>query len=54
MIDPTLKISEIKLSRHYKFMYENFVIATQHNVFLMLEKHGDVITCLQFDSARMK
>lgn len=54
MTDSKPKITEVKLSRHYKFMYENFVVATQHDIFLMLEKHGDIITCLHFDSARMK
>lgn len=54
LTDPTPKITEIALKKHYKFMYENFVIATQQGVFLMLEKHGDIVTCLHFDSPQMK
>ena len=54
MTEPAPRINEIKLSKHYKFMYENFVFATQQDVFLMLEKRGDVITFIRFDSPRMK
>ncbi len=31
-------VREVKLSRDYSFMYENFVIATHSAVYLLLEK----------------
>ena len=48
------QIKEIELSRHYKFMYENFVIATQHRTYLFLEKEGDTVWALKFDSPNIK
>lgn len=48
------KVIEIALSRDYRFMYENFLIATQHDIYLLMEKHDDVVHVLYFDSAKMK
>jgi hypothetical protein len=54
MADPAPKVVKITLQKNYDFMYENFVVATQHDVYLLLEKHGDTIDILHFDSANMK
>jgi len=42
-------VSEIKLSREYQFMYENFVVSSQRRLLLLLEKEQDIIHCLSFD-----
>ena len=47
-------ISEIGLSRDYKFMYENFVVATQQETYLFLEKQGETIYAIKFDSSKVK
>lgn len=47
---PPPKVTEITLRKNYKFMYENFVVATQQEVFLMLEKQGEFAALLHFDS----
>ena len=54
MSDPTPKVVEITLSKKCAFMYENFVIATQSGIYLLLEKHDDVVDVLHFDSPQMK
>ena len=48
------RVSEVKLSRDYSFMYENFVLLTQHAAYLLLEKNDDVILALHFDSPYSK
>jgi hypothetical protein len=48
------KISEVKLSRDYRFMYENFVVLTQSGVYLLLERDGEKVYALYFDSANCK
>ncbi len=48
------KIVEIELSKHYSFMYENFVIATQTGIYLLLEKRQDAVDLLYFDSPQLK
>jgi len=47
-------VSEIKLSRDYRFMYENFVVLTQQGSYLLLEKSGAGIHALHFDSPYCK
>lgn len=47
-------VSEVQLSREYRFMYENFVIATQRETFLPLERNGDQVHALKFDSPNIK
>ncbi len=54
MADQVPKVTEVALSKHHRFMYENFVIATQHDVYLLLEKRGDVLSAIHFGSARIK
>jgi hypothetical protein len=44
------KVSEVKLSRDHSFMYENFVILAQTGAYLLLEKDGESIHALHFDS----
>ena len=48
------KVSEVTLSRQYSFMYENFVILTQTGAYLLLEKEGESIHALHFDSPSCK
>ena len=48
------EITEIQLKKDYKFMYENFVISTQHESYLFLEKQGNEISALKFDSSDIK
>ena len=54
MPDVTPKIVEIELNKQYRFMYENFVIATQSGIYLLLEKQQDNVDVLYFDSPQMK
>lgn len=56
MTGPSLtpKVVKIALRKEYRFMYENFVIATQNGIYLLLEKHDDVVDVLYFDSPQMK
>jgi hypothetical protein len=44
----------VELSREYHFMYENFVILTQSDAYLFLEKNGDSTQALHFDSVRCR
>ncbi len=48
------KVSEVKLSRNYSFMYENFAILTQNDTYLFLEKSGGEIYAIHFDSPHAK
>ena len=48
------KISEVKLSREYSCMYENFVVLTQTGTYLLLEMDGDNIYALHFDAPTCK
>jgi len=48
------KVSEVTLSRSYSFMYENFLILTQKGAYLLLEKDGEDIHALHFDSPDCK
>jgi hypothetical protein len=43
-------VTEVKLSKNYKFMYENFAILTQHKSYLFLETIGENTHALCFDS----
>jgi hypothetical protein len=42
-------VKDLELSRHYSFQYENFVISTQHDLYLLLEKNEGVIHGLKFN-----
>jgi hypothetical protein len=54
MTDTIPHVVEITLGKRYPFMYKNFVIATQHDTYLLLEKHNDIIDVLHFDSPQIK
>jgi hypothetical protein len=43
------KVIEIPLRKSYRFMYENFVIATGSEVYLLLEKNDNLVDVLKFD-----
>ena len=43
-------MTEVKLSKDYGFMYENFIVSSQHKLILLLEQTDNVIDTLQFDS----
>ena len=45
----TISVTEVTLQKDYAFMYENFVVSSQHKLFLLLEQHDDKIDVLQFD-----
>ncbi|MEW8254667.1 MAG: hypothetical protein AB2747_09950 [Candidatus Thiodiazotropha taylori] len=51
---PEPKVKEVKLSKKYSFMYENFVIATQSDTYLLLEKTGDIVDAIKFNSRTVK
>ena len=42
-------VTKLTLTKDYKFMYENFVISTQQELYLLLENHGGQINALRFD-----
>ena len=59
MINEHPKVRPVKLRKQYNFMYENFVVATQHEVLLVLEKYDDSPTskevhCRQYCRTKMK
>ena len=50
----TPKAFEVPLKRSYEFLYENFVIATQHDLYLLLGKSGDKVSGIRFCSSVFK
>lgn len=40
--------TEVQLNGSYKFMYDNFVIATQRDLYVFLQKSGEVLKGLKF------
>ncbi len=54
MAEPIPKVIEIVLSKHYRFMYDNFVIVTQHESYLLLERENDAVSVLHFDSPQLR
>lgn len=52
--DVTPKIIKVALAKQYRFMYENFVVATQSGIYLLLEKQQDNVDVLYFDAPQMK
>ena len=46
----TIRVTEVNLSKDYAFMYENFIVSSQHKLLLLLEQTDNVIDTLQFDS----
>jgi len=47
-------VSEVQLSRDFRFMYENFTLVTQDETFLLMERDGDEMHALKFDSPNIK
>ncbi len=47
-------VKEIELIRAYDFSYENFVLATQQEVYLLIEKSDDYIYGIKFRSRLVK
>ena len=43
------QVVEIKLEKEYRFMYANFVISSQHKLYLLLAKKDDDVDALEFD-----
>ena len=43
------KVIEIKLKKDYRFMYENFLISGQQELYLMLEENNGIIDLLKFN-----
>jgi hypothetical protein len=52
--EPKVSVAEVKLSRDYSFMYENFVILTQGGAYLFLERDGGNTHALYFDSPQCR
>ena len=48
------EVVEVVLRKNYRFMYENFVIATQGDLYLLLEKSGGMVDALKFDFSIFK
>ncbi len=46
--DNTVTVTEVSLKNDYAFMYENFVVASQQKLYLLLEQNDDIIDALQF------
>jgi hypothetical protein len=49
MREATPSVVEVPLRKAYRFMYENFVVSTQHDLYLLLAKTGDTVDALKFD-----
>ena len=41
-------VTKLTLSKEYKFMYENFIISTLQELYLLLVNHGKQIDALKF------
>ncbi|ODW54628.1 hypothetical protein BBL88_12100 [Vibrio parahaemolyticus] len=54
MFESKPEIIELDLSHEYKFMYENFVIATQSDTYLLLEQRNELIHALKFLGATIR
>ncbi|WP_294768075.1 hypothetical protein [uncultured Rhodoferax sp.] len=46
MNDPI--VIEVPLRKNYPFQYENFLLATQHDLYLLIEKEGTSVSALKF------
>ncbi|WP_416244045.1 hypothetical protein ACLSSQ_05845 [Azospira sp. APE16] len=47
-------IKEVALKKQYPFMYEHFVLATQTDLYLFLEKNGPTVEAIRFGFAVAK
>lgn len=49
-IEPLKQYAEkIILEKEYKFMYENFIVSTQSNLYLFLEENNGILEALKFN-----
>lgn len=48
------EIIELELSNDYKFMYENFLISTQHDSYLLIEEREGEIHTLKFEGSTIR
>jgi hypothetical protein len=48
---PLPVVKEIQLNRRYSFMYENFIVSTQHDLYLLVERSGEDLHALKFEFA---
>ena len=42
-------VTELQLDKKYRFMYENFVINTQRELYLMLEENNGIVDAIKFN-----
>jgi len=42
-------VTELQLRKKYRFMYENFVINTQRELYLMLEENNGIVEAIKFN-----
>ncbi len=54
MFKPKPEIIELEFSNQYKFMYENFLISTQHDSYLLLEEKEGYIHALRFQGSTIR
>lgn len=47
-------VREVKLREDHGFQYENFVLATQHEIYLLLKKAGTSVSALKFRFTSLK
>jgi hypothetical protein len=52
MNDPIIR--EVKLKEDYPFQYENFVLATQHELYLLIGKETTAVSALRFRFSSFK
>ena len=43
-----IRVTEVPLTKHYCFMYETFIVASQNTLYLLLSKDGDTLDALKF------
>lgn len=46
---PAPLLKKVALKKNYSFQYENFIISTQHHLFLLMEKSGGNVHGLKFE-----
>lgn len=49
MIQNEQKVIEIELEKHFRFMYSNFVVSSQHVLYLLMAKNEQFVDVIEFD-----
>lgn len=49
MLQKEQKVIEIELEKHFRFMYSNFIVSSQHNLYLLLAKTEELVDVIEFD-----